>query len=117
MLVGFLCRKGFVFRFVSKDVFAAVGRDASEPTPELIIFVWAHLDVSEIDIVVFEEALEFLEVLFGRAVMTAVGPNSLQNSIFNNQSSGSRCGPSSEEAGMLKCALLLLSNIQILGCA
>jgi hypothetical protein len=37
----------------------------------------AHLDISEVDIVVFEEALEFLEVLFGWAVVPAVWPDSL----------------------------------------
>jgi hypothetical protein len=36
-----------------------------------------HLDISEVDIVVFEEALEFLEVLFRWAVVPAVWPNSL----------------------------------------
>lgn len=41
----------------------------------------AHLDISEVDIVVLEEALELLEVLLCRAVVPAVRPDCLSRTI------------------------------------
>ena len=37
----------------------------------------AHLDIGEIDIVLFQEGLEILEVLLCRVVVPAVRPDSL----------------------------------------
>ena len=68
----------------------------------------AHLNIAEIDLVLSEEVLEFLEVLFCGAVVPTVRPDSLQNSIFDNESPRSRRGASGEKARMLKFTFLLL---------
>lgn len=49
-------------------------------------FFFLYLDVGKIDVVMFKEGDELVEILFGGEIMTTVWPDCSKNAIISNQS-------------------------------
>jgi hypothetical protein len=62
--------------------------------------------------VLLQEADELVEVLLGWEVMTAVGPDGLEDAVLGDQPPGGRRRAAGQEAGVLELALLLPAHVE-----